>query len=174
MADRIKVLIVDDIPETRDHLSKLLGFEADVEVVGAAAGGLEAIEMATTLHPDVVLMDIRMPVLDGIEATRRIVAAQHRHPFPHADQAVAGSRPRRASCACVADLERDRSLLVPHRHVRPRRPGVLERVRERLLDDPVGGELDAERQLAPLSLDLELDRQSGLGHLRGEAGKLRK
>src|ERR1043166_9346720 len=74
MADRIKVLIVDDIPETRDHLSKLLGFEADVEVVGAAAGGLEAIEMATTLHPDVVLMDINMPGMDGITATEQLAA----------------------------------------------------------------------------------------------------
>jgi pilus assembly protein CpaE len=72
MADRIKVLIVDDIPETRDHLSKLLGFEADVEVVGAAAGGVEAIEMAGTLHPDVVLMDINMPGMDGITATERL------------------------------------------------------------------------------------------------------
>src|SRR3954452_6067654 len=74
MADRIKVLIVDDIPETRDHLSKLLGFETDVEVVGAAAGGLEAIEMATTLHPDVVLMDINMPGMDGITATEQLAA----------------------------------------------------------------------------------------------------
>src|SRR5215218_2374292 len=72
MADRIKVLIVDDIPETRDHLSKLLGFEADVEVVGAAAGGVEAIELATELHPDVVLMDINMPGMDGITATERL------------------------------------------------------------------------------------------------------
>jgi pilus assembly protein CpaE len=72
MADRIKVLIVDDIPETRDHLSKLLGFEADVEVVGAAAGGLEAIEMATALKPDVVLMDINMPGMDGITATEQL------------------------------------------------------------------------------------------------------
>jgi pilus assembly protein CpaE len=74
MADRIKVLIVDDIPETRDHLSKLLGFESDVEVVGAAAGGLEAIEMATSLHPDVVLMDINMPGMDGITATEQLAA----------------------------------------------------------------------------------------------------
>jgi len=74
MADRIKVLIVDDIPETRDHLSKLLGFEADVEVVGAAAGGLEAIEMATALKPDVVLMDINMPGMDGITATEQLAA----------------------------------------------------------------------------------------------------
>jgi pilus assembly protein CpaE len=74
MADRIKVLIVDDIPETRDHLSKLLGFEADVEVVGAAAGGVEAIEAATKLKPDVVLMDINMPGMDGITATEQLAA----------------------------------------------------------------------------------------------------
>ena len=74
MADRIKVLIVDDIPETRDHLSKLLGFESDVEVVGAAAGGPEAIEMATALRPDVVLMDINMPGMDGITATEKLAA----------------------------------------------------------------------------------------------------
>jgi pilus assembly protein CpaE len=74
MSDRIKVLIVDDIPETRDHLSKLLGFESDVEVVGAAAGGPEAIEMANALRPDVVLMDINMPGMDGITATEKLAA----------------------------------------------------------------------------------------------------
>src|SRR5215207_810318 len=74
MSDRIKVLIVDDIPETQDHLSKLLGFESDVEVVGAAAGGAEAIEMATALRPDVVLMDINMPGMDGITATEKLAA----------------------------------------------------------------------------------------------------
>jgi pilus assembly protein CpaE len=74
MTDRIKVLIVDDIPETRDHLSKLLGFEGDVEVVGAAAGGPEAIDLATKLRPDVVLMDINMPGMDGITATERLAA----------------------------------------------------------------------------------------------------
>ena len=74
MADQIRVLIVDDIPETRDHLSKLLGFEADIEVVGAAASGREAIEMASQLAPDVVLMDINMPDMDGIAATERLSA----------------------------------------------------------------------------------------------------
>jgi pilus assembly protein CpaE len=74
MTDRIKVLIVDDIPETRDHLSKLLGFEPDVEVVGAASGGPEAVEMATALKPDVVLMDINMPGMDGITATEKLAA----------------------------------------------------------------------------------------------------
>ena len=74
MTDRIKVLIVDDIPETRDHLSKLLGFESDVEVVGAAAGGPEAVQMAAALKPDVVLMDINMPGMDGITATEKLAA----------------------------------------------------------------------------------------------------
>ena len=47
MADQIRVLVVDDIPETRDHLTKLLSFESDIDVVGAAASGREALEMAT-------------------------------------------------------------------------------------------------------------------------------
>jgi len=69
MTDRIKVLIVDDISETRDHLTKLLGFESGIDVVGAAASGAEAITMAVALVPDVVLMDINMPDMDGIATT---------------------------------------------------------------------------------------------------------
>src|SRR6185369_13593563 len=66
------VLIVDDIPETRDHLSKLLGFESDIDVVGSAASGTEALEIATQLLPDIVLMDINMPDMDGITATEQL------------------------------------------------------------------------------------------------------
>jgi len=72
MADQIRVLVVDDIPETRDHLTKLLGFESDIDVVGAAASGREALEMAVRLSPDVVLMDINMPDMDGITATEQL------------------------------------------------------------------------------------------------------
>ncbi len=72
MADPIRVLIVDDIPETRDHLTKLLGFESDIDVVGSAASGAEAIALATSLTPDVVLMDINMPDMDGIAATEAL------------------------------------------------------------------------------------------------------
>jgi pilus assembly protein CpaE len=72
MADRIRVLIVDDIPETRDHLAKLLGFESDIEVIGAAASGADAIDQASNLLPDVILMDINMPDMDGIAATERL------------------------------------------------------------------------------------------------------
>jgi pilus assembly protein CpaE len=74
MADQIRVLIVDDIPETRDHLTKLLGFESDIEVVGAAASGAQAISLAAASSPDVILMDINMPDMDGITATERLSA----------------------------------------------------------------------------------------------------
>ncbi|HEY0443365.1 MAG TPA: response regulator [Candidatus Limnocylindrales bacterium] len=74
MADQIRVLIVDDIPETRDHLTKLLGFETDIEVVGSAASGAEALDLAARLAPDVVLMDINMPDMDGISATEQMSA----------------------------------------------------------------------------------------------------
>jgi len=74
MAERIQVLIVDDIPETRDHLAKLLGFEPDIEVIGTASSGAEAIAQAIKLLPDVILMDINMPDMDGIAATERLSA----------------------------------------------------------------------------------------------------
>ena len=72
MADQIRVLIVDDIPETRDHLTKLLGFESDIDVVGAAGSGAEALQIAVELNPDIVLMDINMPDMDGIATTERM------------------------------------------------------------------------------------------------------
>ena len=73
MADKIRVVIVDDIPETREHLGRLLGFEADIEVVGAAASGPEALELAGKLQPDIVLLDINMPGMDGITAAELLV-----------------------------------------------------------------------------------------------------
>ena len=74
MADQIRVLIVDDIPETRDHLTKLLGFESDIDVVGSAASGNESLSMARQMTPDVILMDINMPDMDGIAATEKLSA----------------------------------------------------------------------------------------------------
>ena len=69
---KIKILIVDDIPETRENLRKLLFFESDIEVVGAATDGQEGVDMAQELQPDVVLMDINMPGMDGIKASELI------------------------------------------------------------------------------------------------------
>ncbi len=68
----IKVLIVDDIPETREHLSRLLGFEQEIDVAGTGSSGEEAIRLAMELRPDVIVMDINMPEMDGIAASEII------------------------------------------------------------------------------------------------------
>ncbi|MBI5354385.1 MAG: response regulator [Chloroflexi bacterium] len=70
--DKIRVLIVDDIAETRENVRKLLQFESDVEVTGTARSGKEGIQLAQELDPDVILMDINMPDIDGIAATEVI------------------------------------------------------------------------------------------------------
>lgn len=72
MSQPIRILIVDDQSLFRRALSTLLSVEAEFKIVGDAANGEEAITMATKLQPDVVLMDLRMPVLDGVAATQRI------------------------------------------------------------------------------------------------------
>jgi len=74
--DKIRVLIVDDISETRENVKKLLQFENDVEVIGIARTGKEAIQASQEMNPDVVLMDINMPDMDGIAATEAIRANQ--------------------------------------------------------------------------------------------------
>jgi len=71
-SDKISVLIVDDIPETRENLRKLLYFEPDILIAGMADNGLRAIDEAKRLQPDIVLMDINMPGMDGITATQEI------------------------------------------------------------------------------------------------------
>ena len=69
---KIRVIIVDDIPETRDNIKKLLFFEKDIEIIGTASNGREGVELALGVQPDVVLMDINMPEMDGIAASEAI------------------------------------------------------------------------------------------------------
>ncbi|HIE24467.1 MAG TPA: response regulator, partial [Anaerolineales bacterium] len=70
--NKFRVLIVDDVAETRENVRKLLQFEADVEVVGVASTGREGIKISQEVEPDVILMDINMPDMDGIAATEAI------------------------------------------------------------------------------------------------------
>ncbi|MEU4336840.1 response regulator transcription factor [Micromonospora lupini] len=75
MTTAIRVLIADDQALVRAGFAMIIGSREDLEVVGEAGDGLEAVALAGRLRPDVILMDVRMPRLDGIEATRRLVAA---------------------------------------------------------------------------------------------------
>ena len=84
MGNLINVLIVDDISSTLDNLRKLLAFEDDIKVVGTASNGREAVEQAKLLSPDIVLMDINMPGMDGIQAAEILASeaprlAGHHH-----------------------------------------------------------------------------------------------
>jgi DNA-binding NarL/FixJ family response regulator len=76
----IRVLLVDDEGLVRAGFRMILKAEPDIEVVGEAADGAEAVEEARKLRPDVILMDIRMPAVDGLEATRRVLAGWDRGP----------------------------------------------------------------------------------------------
>ncbi len=79
-SNRIRIIIVDDHAVVRSGLEQLLATTDDIELVGTASNGNEAIERVDELRPDVVLMDLSMPELDGVEATRRI---SETHPASH-------------------------------------------------------------------------------------------
>ena len=73
MPETIKVMIVDDIAETREQLRKLLSFDPDIEVVAMVGSGEEAVEVVEEVRPDVILMDVNLPGIDGIAATTKVI-----------------------------------------------------------------------------------------------------
>lgn len=74
MTEKIKVFIADDIAATRENICKLMEFDPEMMVIGQAGSGGEAVEKVKILQPDVILMDINMPGMDGITATEQIAA----------------------------------------------------------------------------------------------------
>src|SRR5690242_820094 len=76
---RIRILLADDHAVVRQGFKMILGSQADMEIVGEAGNGREAVELAESLKPDIVVMDVAMPELNGIEATRRLASS-----VPHA------------------------------------------------------------------------------------------
>jgi DNA-binding NarL/FixJ family response regulator len=76
----VRIIVADDHPIVRDGFAELLSTQPDFDVVGVAANGAEAVNIAIECEPDLVVMDVRMPVMDGIEATRRLTALAGRAP----------------------------------------------------------------------------------------------
>ena len=120
---QVRVLLVDDQPLLRAGFRMLLDSEPDLHVVGEAADGLAAVEEARVTRPDVVLMDLRMPRLDGVEATRRLVAARGVDGRPgvlvlttfDADELVVGALRAGASGFLLKDVPPEELVVAVHR-----------------------------------------------------------
>jgi DNA-binding NarL/FixJ family response regulator len=140
----IRVLIADDQPVVRDGLAMLLGLLDDVEIVATAADGIEAVNRALSERPDIVLMDLRMPGLDGTQATRQILAslpdtrvlvlttyADDQFLFPALQ---AGARGYLTKDATAEEIEHAiRALIAGHTHLDP---AVQQRLVTAVLDQP--------------------------------------
>jgi len=105
--DKIRVLIVDDHPRVRATLAELLSDEGDLTVVGECADGSEVLQAAERLHPDVVLMDLSMPVVDGDEATRILHAAHPDLPVVMLTAHGAAASPRATAAGADALISKD-------------------------------------------------------------------
>ena len=155
----IRVLIVEDQPLTRLSIQKMLNLELDLDVVGLAENGKEAIDQMRLLIPDVVLMDVRMPVMDGKKATRQIMKE-----FPDcsilmlttfdSDQYILEALKAGAKGYLLKDMDMRRlaeAIRMTHRGYPQMSPGILEKFVNRIkVGDRAGGKIpDAipERQI---------------------------
>jgi DNA-binding NarL/FixJ family response regulator len=133
----IRILLADDQPLVRTGFKMILDAEPDMEVVGEAGDGADAVRQARDLRPDIVVMDIRMPVQDGIAATAQIAAAGHARVLVlttfHVDEDVVSALRAGASGFLLKDVQADR-LLEAIRVVRDGNAIVDPTVTRRLLD----------------------------------------
>ncbi|MFG2322435.1 response regulator [Streptomyces sp. NPDC048568] len=159
----IRLLIVDDDPLVRAGLSFMLGGADDVEIVGEAADGDEVEALVDRSHPDVVLMDIRMPVVDGLTATERL---RGRAEAPqiivlttfHADEQVLRALRAGAAGFVLKDTP-PAEILDAVRRVAAGDPVLSPAVTRRLMDQAAAGTADTRRTRARARLDILNDRE---------------
>src|ERR1700680_11110 len=163
--DLIRLLIVDDIASTRDNLRKLLGFEEDIEVIGTAGDGKQGLEEAHRLLPDIVLTDVNMPIMDGIQLTERL--AQELPASPVIIMSVQGERDylRRAMQAGAREY-----LIKPFSHdelvAAIRRVHQLEEKKGTYIPRPLPQQPEtpaAPRSSAPAEVFLVFSGKGGVG-----------
>jgi DNA-binding NarL/FixJ family response regulator len=157
--DRIKLMIVDDHTVVRDGLASMLERQDDFEVVGRASNGLEAVERVPALQPDVILMDLRMPELDGVEAMRRISVERPGTRFIvlttyDSDQYIFDAIEAGAKGYLLKDTSREElfeAVRAVHRGESGIEPGVAARVLDRF------AQLSREEAQTPLLSDREVE-----------------
>jgi DNA-binding NarL/FixJ family response regulator len=165
----LTVIVVDDHPVVREGLRAILDAEADLDVVGEAGSGAEAVELAARLRPDVVLMDLRMPGMDGVEATGRIAAAGDarvlvvttydtdsdilRAVEAGATGYLLKDTPRRELAEAVRAAARGETVLAP-----PVARKLMSRVRLPAVDAPTRRELEVLAQVARGRSNAEVGR----------------
>ena len=138
--EKIKILIVDDHEMVRDGLSVMMEWAEDCTVVGEARNGLEAVEKTKSLRPDVILMDLRMPEMDGIEAMRQIRAENSEAKFLvlttyDSDEYIFDAIEAGAKGYLLKDASREdlfQAISAVHRGESLVQPGVASRVLDRL------------------------------------------
>ena len=157
--DKIKLMIVDDHPVVRDGLVSILERQDDFQVVGQASNGLEAVERVLALQPDVILMDLRMPELDGVEAMRRISSERPETRFIvlttyDSDQYIFDAIEAGAKGYLLKDTSREdlfEAVRAVHRGESGIEPGVAARVLDRF------AQLSREEAQAPLLSEREVE-----------------
>ena len=165
----LRVIVADDHPVVREGLRAILDAEPDLDVVGEAGSGAEAVELAARLRPDVVLMDLRMPGMDGVEATGRIAAAGAarvlvvttydtdsdilRAVEAGATGYLLKDTPRRELTAAVRAAARGETVLAP-----PVARKLLSRVRLPAVDAPTRRELEVLAEVSRGLSNVEIGR----------------
>jgi DNA-binding NarL/FixJ family response regulator len=123
MGEGIRILLVDDHMVSREELAALLRHELDLEVIGEASDGQMAVDLTQKLHPDVVVMDVRMPVMNGIEATRLITSDCPETKVigftMHSEEGLFAAMQKAGATACISKSDPVNTLITAIRHCHP-------------------------------------------------------